>query len=60
VNRLRHVDYLRLFREAGFTIVEETSVLGEPPAEVAANIASQFRHYDPSDLFTLKGRIVAT
>jgi hypothetical protein len=60
VNRLRHSDYLRLFRQAGFTIVEEASVVGEPPAEVAENIAGQFRHYDSSDLFALSGRIVAT
>ena len=30
VNRLRHSDYVRLFREAGFAILEESSVPGEP------------------------------
>ena len=30
VNRLRHSDYVRMFREAGFTILEESSVPGEP------------------------------
>jgi hypothetical protein len=59
VNRLRHSDYVRLFREARFTILEESSVLGEPPAEVVHNLAPQFGHYAPADLFALKGRIVA-
>lgn len=59
VNRLRHSDYLRMFREAGFTIVEETSVMGEPNASVTANVAVQFRGYAPADLFALKGRIIA-
>jgi hypothetical protein len=56
---LRHSEYLRLFREAGFTILEESSVVGEPPADVTNNIAAQFRHYAPNDPFALKGRIVA-
>lgn len=57
VNRLRHSDYLRLFRQAGFTIIEETSELRAPPADLT--IAEQFRHYDPDDLYAIKGRIVA-
>jgi hypothetical protein len=59
VNRLRHSDYVRMFREAGFTILEESSVPGEPTAEVMNNVASQFRKYEPADLFALKGRIIA-
>lgn len=59
VNRLRHSDYLRLFREAGFQIVEESSLPGEAPADVIDGIAPQFRHYETNDLFALKGRIVA-
>ncbi|WP_212373270.1 class I SAM-dependent methyltransferase [Bradyrhizobium japonicum] len=57
VNRLRHSDYLRLFREAGFAIMEESSVAGDPPADL--RVAEQFRRYDPPDLFAIKGRIVA-
>lgn len=57
VNRLRHSDYIRLFREAGFEILEESSVIGEPPPDL--EIADQFRWYEPSDLFAIKGRIVA-
>lgn len=57
VNRLRHSDYVRLFREAGFTILEESSTAGDPPRDL--KIADQFRRYEPSDLFAVKGRIIA-
>lgn len=59
VKRLRHSDYVRMVREAGFTILEESSVPGEPSAEVVDNVAPRFRKYEPADLFALKGRIVA-
>ncbi|WP_080752087.1 class I SAM-dependent methyltransferase [Bradyrhizobium japonicum] len=58
VNRLRHSDYLLIFREAGFAILEESSVPGEPPAGL--EVAEKFRHYESSDLFAIKGRIIAT
>ena len=48
-----------MFREAGFTILEESSVSGEPTAEIMNNVAPQFRKYEPADLFALKGRIIA-
>jgi hypothetical protein len=57
VNRLRHSDYVQMFREAGFTIIEESSTLAKPPPEMT--IAPQFRRYDPEDLFAIKGRIIA-
>jgi hypothetical protein len=57
VNRLRHSDYVRMFKEAGFTILEESSVAGEPPPGL--KIADQFKEYDPPDLFAIKGRIVS-
>ncbi|MGY3359737.1 hypothetical protein ACVWZK_006400 [Bradyrhizobium sp. GM0.4] len=57
VNRLRHSDYLRMFREAGFTILEESSVAGQPPADL--KLAGKFEGYEPSDLFAIKGRIIA-
>jgi len=59
VNRLRHGDYLTLFRGAGFTIAEEATRAGEPSREVRANLAPDFRHYAARDLFSLEGRIVA-
>lgn len=57
VNRLRHSDYISMFRDAGFTIVEESSTRGVPPSDLA--IATQFRRYDQDDLFATKGRIIA-
>ena len=59
VNRLRHSDYVRLFREAGFAIVHATAVVGDPPMDLRARLAPQFRSYEESDLFSLKGHIVA-
>lgn len=56
VNRLRHSDYLRMFREAGFKIVEESSTAGAPPA---GPIAEQFSRYERADLFATSGKIVA-
>lgn len=57
VNRLRHSDYVRMFKQAGFTILEESSEAGEPPLDL--KITDQFKRYDPQDLFAIKGRIVA-
>jgi hypothetical protein len=59
VNRLRHSDYLRLFQQAGFNILEESSSAGDPPPDVLDGLAPQFRPYDRSDLFAVKGRIIA-
>jgi hypothetical protein len=59
VNRLRHGDYLKLFREAGFTIAEERALLGEPTPDIRANLAPAFRAYSERDLFSLEGHIVA-
>lgn len=57
VNRLRHSDYVRMFRDAGFTIVEESCVPGEPAPEL--KVATQFESYASDDLFAVRGRIVA-
>jgi hypothetical protein len=59
VSRLRHSDYLRLFRQAGFTILEQSTVAGDPPSDVRSNLAARFRGYEPADLFAVKGRIIA-
>jgi hypothetical protein len=55
VNRLRHSDYLRFFKAAGFQIVYETTMPGEP----IDGVADEFQRYKPDDLFAMKGRIVA-
>jgi hypothetical protein len=57
VNRLRHSDYLQLFLEAGFAILEESSTVGEPPDDLV--VADRFRHYDRQDLLAIRGRIIA-
>lgn len=59
VNRLRHSDYIRMFQEAGFKILDESSVAGEPSNEVIDNIAPMFHKYDRFDLFAIRGRIIA-
>lgn len=46
-----------MFKEAGFTILEESSVAGAPPPDL--KVADQFKKYEPPDLFAIKGRIVA-
>jgi hypothetical protein len=61
-NRLRHSDFVRLFAEAGFVIVEEETVDGGqddlaviddlPPAE-------RFARYSRTDLAVRDGRFVA-
>jgi hypothetical protein len=57
VNRLRHSDYLSLFLEAGFTIVEASTTPGIVPG--ALDIDARFAPYTCDDLFTLNGVIVA-
>jgi hypothetical protein len=57
VNRLRHSDYLQLFRNAGFEIVEESAVAFRGP--LPDDIAPTFLNYALDDLAKVSGRIVA-
>jgi methyltransferase family protein len=60
VNRLRHSDYLRLFRQAGFEIVKETKVLADDfPSWIEVNRAEKFKGYERDDLMAIRGLIVA-
>jgi SAM-dependent methyltransferase len=59
VNRLRHSEYLNLFRAAGFELVEVNEHSGEIPSEIVANLAPEFRRFMLSDLGVLRSRIVA-
>jgi len=60
VNRLRHSDYLKLFREAGFEIVKETKVLADEfPSWIEVNVAEKFKRYARDDLMAIRGLIVA-
>jgi hypothetical protein len=61
-NRLRHCDFVRLFGEAGFTIVEEERVEGtEADLEEVVRLrpAERFRSYQPRELVVRDGRFVA-
>jgi hypothetical protein len=59
VNRLRHSEYLTLFREAGFEMVGEEVRSDTIPADVAANLAPQFKAFAAADLNILNARLVA-
>lgn len=62
-NRLRHLDFLRLFAEAGFAIVEEERVEGtEADLEEIErmDLAERFRSYPRRELVVRDGRLVAT
>lgn len=52
-NRLRHSDYVRLFKEAGFKIVHEelvTASAEELKWLSTERLAEQYKHYQPEDL----------
>jgi SAM-dependent methyltransferase len=59
VNRLRHSDYLRLFRNAGFDIVQAETNPVPPIDEVVRKLADRFRSYALEDLFLQNATIVA-
>jgi hypothetical protein len=59
VNRLRHSDYLRLFTEAGFEIIEQTKELGEMSSFLEGHRAKRFIPYQRDDVRAIKGLIVA-
>ena len=58
VNRLRHSDYLGIFRAAGLSIIEQALIPGAPTGTTPGNVAAQFRSYSEEDLFGLSGRLV--
>jgi hypothetical protein len=61
-NRLRHVDHIRLFREAAFEIVESVPGYDHNTShEILKKIplAPQFRHYSLDDLAPVRGVILA-
>jgi SAM-dependent methyltransferase len=60
-NRLRHVDYLRLFHEAGFEVQEnEAGYDADASIEVLKQIplADKFRRYSLDDLMPVRGVIL--
>lgn len=58
-NRLRHSEYLTLFRSAGFDIIEERVERCTPVEEVSTSLADRFKPFSLQDLFTLNAIIVA-
>jgi hypothetical protein len=58
-NRLRHGDYVELFRRSGFEVLDEVVDREQPDANVESRLAPQWRDRDPRDVFALRARIMA-
>ena len=59
VNRLRHSQYLDLFQQASFTIIQQFPDRRPPEAAILQRLAPCFRELSSEDLFTLGALIVA-
>ncbi|MDF0497950.1 class I SAM-dependent methyltransferase [Bradyrhizobium yuanmingense] len=60
VNRLRHSEYLQLFKQAGFRILSDRPDCRSPEPAIMERLAPHFRQFSERDLFTLGSLIVAT
>jgi SAM-dependent methyltransferase len=60
VNRLRHSEYLELFREAGFRVLSDKPDRKAPEPEIMKRLAPCFQKFSEEDLFTLGSLIVAS
>ncbi|UPK25077.1 class I SAM-dependent methyltransferase [Bradyrhizobium sp. 195] len=58
VNRLRHSEYLQLFREAGFQLLSDQPDRRPPEQHILQRLAPCFRAFSEEDLFTLGSLIV--
>jgi hypothetical protein len=58
VNRLRHSEFLSLFREAGLTAIRIEADSVKPQQPVLDRLASQFRTFEVDDLFTTRAMVV--
>jgi len=58
VNRLRHSEYLELFRESGFELLSEQPDRQPPERYILERLAPCFRGFSEEDLFTLSSLIV--
>lgn len=58
VNRLRHSEYLQLFREAGFQLLSDQPDRRPPEQHILERLAPCFRGFSEEDLFTLGSLIV--
>jgi SAM-dependent methyltransferase len=59
VNRLRHSEYLQLFKDAGFQILSDRPDCRSPEPAIMERLAPHFRQFSERDLFTLGSLIVA-
>jgi SAM-dependent methyltransferase len=59
VNRLRHSEYLQLFKDAGFQLLSDSPDCRPPEPAIMQRLAPQFRQFSERDLFTLGSLIVA-
>ena len=58
VNRLRHSEYLELFREAGFELLSDQPDRRPPERQILERLAPCFKGFSEEDLFTLGSLIV--
>lgn len=59
VNRLRHSQFQRLFREGGYELVLDEPTVRPAELEVVSRLAPEFAGFDRDDLFTLRSWLVA-
>lgn len=59
VNRLRHSDYMNMFKDAGFEVLLEEVNRASPIAEMVSQLADRFRKYPLDDIFAQSALIVA-
>lgn len=60
VNRLRHSEFVRLFRGAGYAIALDEPTVSAHDPDILQRRSSEFTSFDHDDLFTLRSWIVAT
>ena len=59
VNRLRHSEYLELFKEAGFDVLRDDPDRRPPEQPIMERLAPGFQKFSAEDLFTLGSLIIA-
>lgn len=59
VNRLRHSEYLELFRKLGFNPLAVEPDVEAPQPAILKNLAPEFHSFAVDDLFTIRSKIVA-
>lgn len=60
VNRLRHSEFVRIFRDAGYAITLDEPTAGAREPEILERLSSEFESFSHDDLFTQRSWIVAT